>query len=139
MFVEDELRKSHALTRELWQKIAKPRLALNCVGGKATTDMLRLVDSNAVVVTYGGMSRQPVTINTADFIFKNLKAVGFWLTAWKRENFAEYTRTLKSLCDMIRTNEFRAPRCDEFRLDEFAEAFKRMQTPFVSSKVLFVS
>jgi mitochondrial enoyl-[acyl-carrier protein] reductase / trans-2-enoyl-CoA reductase len=41
IFTEDDLRKSNQLTVDLWSKIPKPRLAFNCVGGKATSDMIR--------------------------------------------------------------------------------------------------
>ena len=54
ILTEDELRKVQ--TNDLWQKLGgKPKLALNCVGGKATADMLRHLDHSSVVVTYGGM------------------------------------------------------------------------------------
>ena len=139
MFVEEDLRRSPVLTRELWQSIPKPRLALNCVGGKATTDVMRLLDKNATMVTYGGMSKQPVTVNTADFIFKNLTCRGFWLTVWKRENPEEYKRTLHSLIELVRDGKFRAPECQEFRLDQFRDAFKRSLTPFVNAKILFTN
>lgn len=41
IFTEDDLRKSNELAVDLWKKIPKPRLAFNCVGGKATSDMIR--------------------------------------------------------------------------------------------------
>ena len=51
---EEELRKSSM--NDLWLKLgSKPKLALNCVGGKATADMMRHLDNGSVVVTYGGM------------------------------------------------------------------------------------
>jgi trans-2-enoyl-CoA reductase len=34
------------------------------------------------MVTYGGMSREPVTIPTSLFIFKNVSLKGFWLNKW---------------------------------------------------------
>lgn len=139
VFVEEDLRRSPVLTRDLWKSIPKPRLALNCVGGKATTDMMRLLDKNATMVTYGGMSKQPVTVNTADFIFKNLSCRGFWLTVWKKENPDEYKKTLHTLVELVRSKQFRAPECQEFRLDEFREALKRSQTPFVNSKILLTN
>ena len=35
---------------------------------------------NGTIVTYGGLSKQPVILPTGPFIFKNLKAQGFWLS-----------------------------------------------------------
>merc|ERR1719251_76719 len=62
------------------------RLALNAVGGKAVGDLTRLLGKGATIVTYGGMSKQPVLAPTSAFIFKDLSLRGFWLTRWKKEN-----------------------------------------------------
>jgi mitochondrial enoyl-[acyl-carrier protein] reductase / trans-2-enoyl-CoA reductase len=89
------------------------------------------------MVTYGGMSRQPVTLNTADFIFKNFKAVGFWLTSWRKENPDTFKETIQALCGLIGEKKFLPPKCEEFNLKEYETAFKRYQTKFLDSKILF--
>jgi trans-2-enoyl-CoA reductase len=139
IFTEEDLRKSQQLNNGLWKQIPKPKLAFNCVGGKATTDMVRLLGNDSIVVTYGGMSRQPLIFNTADFIFKNLKCVGFWLTAWRSKNESNFEQTIHKLCDLIQQNKFKAPRCVEFKLENYLEALKQAQTPFTNSKVLLVN
>ena len=138
IFTEEDLRKSEELKVNLWKSIPKPKLAFNCVGGKATTDLIRFLDHDSIMVTYGGMSRQPLTLNTADFIFKKFKAVGFWLTHWRQNNPDEFKKTVDELCDMISKNEIKPPKCEEFKLENYKEAFSRYQTPFLSSKILFV-
>jgi mitochondrial enoyl-[acyl-carrier protein] reductase / trans-2-enoyl-CoA reductase len=135
IYTEEELRKP-ALTHDLWKQIARPRLAFNCVGGKQTTDMIRLLDNEATLVTYGGMSRLPLTLNTADFIFKNLKCVGFWLTRWKLQNADKVPATIAALCDLIEQGTLRPPKCEEFSIGDYQSAFKRAQAPFVNAKVL---
>ncbi len=40
------------------------------------------------MVTYGGMSRRPVTVPTAPFIFRDLTLRGFWMTRWTQEQDA---------------------------------------------------
>lgn len=67
--------------------IRKPKLGFNCVGGKNALEMLRHLDHNGIMVTYGGMSREPVTIPTSALIFKNIQFYGFWMTRWTKENF----------------------------------------------------
>jgi trans-2-enoyl-CoA reductase len=138
IFTEDELRKQ-VLTKDLWTRISKPKLAFNCVGGKATTDMVRLLDKDSIMVTYGGMSRQPLTLNTADFIFKNLKCMGFWLTAWRSKNKDEFKKSILYLADLIEKNQFKGPKCQEFKLNEFKDAIQMAQTPYHNQKVLFVN
>lgn len=52
------------------ESIPKPKLALNCVGGNSATNLLRTLLHKGVMVTYGGMSREPVQVPTSAFIFK---------------------------------------------------------------------
>ena len=138
IFTEEELRKQ-VLTQDLWKTIPKPRLGLNCVGGKATSDLVRLLDNEATLVTYGGMSRMPLTLNTADFIFKDLKCCGFWMTRWRKKNPEEYTHMLKTLLDMVATRQLIAPECVDFKLVDYRAAFKHALTAYTTKKTLLVN
>jgi len=72
------------------------RLALNCVGGEQATLAAHLLVKLAeggggdalgrapLLLTYGGMSREPLTLGAGALIFGGLEAHGFWLTAWRR-------------------------------------------------------
>lgn len=62
------------------------KLGLNCVGGGAVGDMSRVMARDGVIVTYGAMSRRPLTIPAAPLIFKNLSLKGFWVTDWYKKN-----------------------------------------------------
>jgi trans-2-enoyl-CoA reductase len=137
IFHEDELRGSRYLTDDLWKEIPKPRLALNCVGGRATADMVRLLDTKSTLVTYGGMAKQPLSFNTADFIFKDLKAVGFWVTDWRQKNKKEFETVVDHLCTLIYNNQLKPPKFEEFKLNDFKNAFHRAQTPQTNIRVLF--
>jgi trans-2-enoyl-CoA reductase len=135
---DDELRSSRYITHDLWKEIPRPRLALNCVGGRATSDMVKLLDSKAILVTYGGMARQPLSFNTADFIFKDLKAVGFWVTDWRLKNKKDFEKTIDYLCTLIYNNQLKPPMCEKFKLDDFKKAFKAAQASQTSRKMIFV-
>lgn len=65
---------------------SRPKLGLNCVGGKNCLNMMRHLGNGGVVVTYGGMSREPVTVPTSALIFKDLSFRGYWMTRWNKEN-----------------------------------------------------
>ena len=91
------------------------------------------------MVTYGGMSRQPLTLNTGDFIFRDFKAVGFWLTKWKKENPEKFKETASFLCQLMADNKFLPPKCEEFSLSDYDRAFKRYQTKFLNSKILLTN
>jgi NADPH:quinone reductase-like Zn-dependent oxidoreductase len=78
------------------------RLALNCVGGETTKQMLKLLGSSAHLVSYGAMSKQPVSIPTSYFIFKNLVAHGFWQHKWYDDHSREdRVKLLEKLTDII--------------------------------------
>lgn len=75
---DEEFRSSKLFKGEL----PPPKLVLNCVSGKAVIDLVKAMAENGTLVTYGGMSRQPLVVPTSAFIFKNIKLVGYWMTRW---------------------------------------------------------
>uniref|UniRef100_A0A023G512 Enoyl-[acyl-carrier-protein] reductase, mitochondrial n=1 Tax=Amblyomma triste TaxID=251400 RepID=A0A023G512_AMBTT len=81
---EEELRTP--VMKDIFAVVPPPKLALNCVGGKNATDMMRHLARGGTMVTYGGMSKQPVIVSTAALIFQNIKVVGFWRTFWAKEH-----------------------------------------------------
>ncbi|EGV61483.1 mitochondrial trans-2-enoyl-CoA reductase 2 [Yamadazyma tenuis ATCC 10573] len=62
------------------------QLGLNCVGGKSSTGVARKLQDNGIMLTYGGMSFQPVILPTSLHIFKNITSAGFWCTRIVEEN-----------------------------------------------------
>jgi mitochondrial enoyl-[acyl-carrier protein] reductase / trans-2-enoyl-CoA reductase len=81
VITEDQVRTPETLAKIA--SLGRPsRLGFNAVGGKSATNLARLLGENAHLVTYGGMSREPVTLPTSLFIFKNLTSTGFWLNKW---------------------------------------------------------
>jgi NADPH:quinone reductase-like Zn-dependent oxidoreductase len=63
---KDEL-KHNSVTGRL------PLLALNAVGGDSTSLLCKCLEKGGTMVTFGGMSKQPVTIPTSQLIFRDLK------------------------------------------------------------------
>lgn len=82
----------------------KPKLALNCVGGKSATELIRFLEEKGTIVTYGGMSKKPLTIPTGALIFKEVKIVGYWNTQWNFEHrdSNEKKDMYKNLCNLMR-------------------------------------
>ena len=139
ILTEEDLRKSN-VTNELWKEIPRPKLALNCVGGKTVADMIRLLDKNSIMVTYGGMSRLPLTLNTADFIFKNFTCTGFWLSNWRMCNSDEKCeKMINKVLDLIEKCDFKAQKFQEFKLSDYKNAFQNAQSKYLNYKSLFVA
>uniref|UniRef100_A0A0E0J5Q9 Uncharacterized protein n=1 Tax=Oryza nivara TaxID=4536 RepID=A0A0E0J5Q9_ORYNI len=74
--------------------LPEPALGLNCVGGNAASVILKFLRQGGTMVTYGGMSKKPVTVSTSSFIFKDLSLRGFWLQKWMSSDKAEESRTM---------------------------------------------
>ena len=72
--------------------------------------MTRLLAQNAVLVSYGAMSKQPLSLPTSLFIFKELKSVGFWLSRWYTErSVKEREELMKVLVDLMASGKVRVP------------------------------
>ncbi|XP_054741244.1 enoyl-[acyl-carrier-protein] reductase, mitochondrial [Anastrepha obliqua] len=121
VLTEEEIRSS-PLFKE--KHLPRPRLALNCVGGKSATEVSRHLADKGVMVTYGGMSREPVVASTAALIFKDIAFRGFWMTRWTKENFDSPQRTqmFNELCGMIEEGKFVAPVHEMVPFEQFKEA-----------------
>ncbi|KAM6910523.1 enoyl-[acyl-carrier-protein] reductase, mitochondrial [Xenentodon cancila] len=136
---EEALRRPEI--KELFKACSKPKLALNGVGGKSATELLRHLQAGGSMVTYGGMSRQPVTIPVSALIFKDVKIRGFWVTRWKKKHShdARIFRTmLDELCSLIRQGKLTAPACTEVGLQDYRKALDAAMQPFISSKQVLI-
>ena len=87
--VTDEHLKSKEMA-DLVRSVGAPRLALNCVGGRAFVDLVRHVADRGVAVTYGGMSRQPLSVPAGPLIFGDVMLRGFWNSRWNAEHRGLY-------------------------------------------------
>ncbi|KAH0503110.1 Trans-2-enoyl-CoA reductase, mitochondrial [Microtus ochrogaster] len=133
VLTEEELRIPE--TKTIFKDVPLPRLALNCVGGKSSTELLRHLAPGGTMVTYGGMAKQPVTASVSLLIFKDLRLRGFWLSQWKKNHSSdEFKELILTLCDLIRQGQLTAPACSEVPLQDYQQALEASVKPFVSSK-----
>lgn len=85
-------------------------LGLNCVGGKETTLMSRLLGQDAHLVSYGAMSKQPLSLPTSLFIFKNLTCHGFWQSRWYKDKTSqERDKLMRTLVNMLADGQLKSP------------------------------
>ncbi|CUM62649.1 uncharacterized protein PRCAT00000203001 [Priceomyces carsonii] len=98
---EDNNSKEFGSTIKSWVKETGGaiKLALNCVGGKNATGVARKLDKNGLMLTYGGMSMQPVIIPTSLHIFKNITSSGFWVTELLKNDLDLKLKTLNQIVD----------------------------------------
>lgn len=64
--------------------------------------MARHLGSNAHLVSYGAMSKEPLSLPTSLFIFKGLTCHGFWQSKWYKEKSREEREALiRDLVELI--------------------------------------
>ncbi|NXV22988.1 MECR protein, partial [Cepphus grylle] len=139
VITEEMLRKPEM--KDLFKSIPKPRLALNCVGGKSTTEMLRHLQPKGTMVTYGGMAKQPVMVPVSAFIFRDVQLRGFWMTQWRKDHAQDQESLagmMDALCQLIRRGQLSAPACTEVPLQDYKAALEASMKPFTSSKQILL-
>ncbi|XP_068935167.1 enoyl-[acyl-carrier-protein] reductase, mitochondrial isoform X3 [Petaurus breviceps papuanus] len=133
IFTEEEMRKPEM--KDFFKNVPRPQLALNCVGGRSSTELMRHLGHGGTMVTYGGMAKQPITASVSSLIFKNIKLQGFWITQWKKDQGTDkFKEMVLTLCDFIRRGQLTAPACSEIPLQDYQVALENSMKPFISSK-----
>jgi len=136
VLTEEELRSS-----KLFESVAPPKLVLNCVSGKAVIGLVKAVANGGTIVTYGGMSRQPLVVPTSALIFKDIRLAGYWMTRWNwgNTNSPERGNMLAELCSMARKGLLKPPKHQLIELDDFEAALAKASdsSGFHNSKLIF--
>lgn len=136
--ITEEYLASHEM-KELIKRYTHPQLGLNCVGGKSTTNLLRQLSRGGILVTYGGMSKQPVAVPTSAFIFKDIRCVGYWNSAWLEKNINNrkvIQEMFDDLSELGRKGKLQIPRSVEHPLKDYQKALSLAMKPFNSTKQL---
>lgn len=113
---------------KLWLKETggEIRLAMNCVGGKSSTAVARKLSPNGIMLTYGGMSYQPVILPTSLHIFKNITSAGFWVTQLLKGNPELKRETMDRVIAWYEAGELvDSPSIEKKYEGDLAETFKR--------------
>ena len=121
---------------EIISELPPCKLALNCVGGEVATNMARVLAPGGTMVTYGGMSKQPVSIPFELLAYKQLKLRGFWMAQWAAtHSVADQVSMVAEIAELIRARKLSF----FFRmhdLDDFPYALQKAQEPFSFRKVV---
>ncbi|XP_064382243.1 enoyl-[acyl-carrier-protein] reductase, mitochondrial-like [Halichondria panicea] len=135
--VTEEFCGSHKMT-SLIESTGKPLLGLNTVGGKSATNLMKQLANSGTMVTYGGMSKKPVTVGTGSLIFKDLRIVGHWNSQWvtKNSKSEDHHTMIDELCALAAQGSLKAKHCLTHPLNEYRTALCKSMTPFVGTKQL---
>lgn len=122
--------------RDILADLPPCKLALNAVGGEVVTDMARCLPAGATMVTYGGMSKRPISIPYEVLTYKSLNLHGFWCAKWHAENAGpKRTAMLQDICEMIRSKKL-SFLYEMHDFDDFQYALEKSVEPFRLRKVV---
>ena len=138
---EEELRDRETMD-SIFARIAKPKLALNCVGGRNGTDCIRHLAFQGTMVTYGGMSKQALGVPAGSLIFQDHRFLGYWMTRWNQGKDAghpERVRMFDDLCSLYREKKLVAAKTLPFPLVDYKNALRKaLNGGFSEGKVVLV-
>jgi len=122
--------------QELLSDLPKPKLALNAVGGDSATELARFLAPGGTHVTYGAMSKKPVTIPNRLLIFNDIHVRGFWLTKWNEEHSVEERlKILDEIIKLIKQADLRSF-IEIHKLSDFELALDRAITEYTGRKIV---
>ncbi len=122
--------------KKLVSDLPKAKLALNCVGGPAARAAVRFLAEKGTMVTYGGLSMQPVSIPTSPFIFNDVTLKGFWLTRWVENNSKEARqKMLDDVAQLIKQKKLTLF-TETFKFENFDQAIEASQQSGRSRKAV---
>lgn len=127
VLTEEEVGKVEIM-KPILERIGKPKLFLNCIGGKNAINCQRSLDNGGYSVTYGAMSKQPFSLNATSLIFKNHKFVGFWVSRWYHERNnphgkLEVKAMLDDVCNMFVSGQLKPKNCTMVSFENRNRAF----------------
>jgi trans-2-enoyl-CoA reductase len=94
--------------KELISDLPAPKLALNSVGGKSSLEIAKVLAKKGVHVTYGGLSKEAVSVGTGSLIFHDITLKGFWLSEWVKESSVdERVAMLNELASLVEAGKLR--------------------------------
>ena len=118
---------------------ANAALAFNAVGGESALRLMKLLRESGIHITYGAMSRKPLTIPNGLMIFRDLQLRGLWVSRWlESAPHDEVIKVYDNLVSHVITGKLVQPVDSTHVLENYHHAFDRLEAQDRAGKVLFV-
>ena len=113
--------------------------AIDAVGGQTGTDALRSLGRHGVMLSYGLLTGEPMTIDGGQMIFRCSAVRGFWLSDWFRSVPAEKQRAVSiEMLDLMVNGEIVPPVEAEYPLKDVLNAVQHAERQGRQGKVMLV-
>ena len=113
------------------------KLALDAVGGATFGRLAETLEKSGTLILYGGMSREPASVEVNPIIFNDVRVRGFWLLPWLLQaRKEEQVKVYGELTRAVAEGTLHASIDRHFLLDEIKEAVTYTMAGERSGKVL---
>ncbi|SDF85002.1 NADPH:quinone reductase [Celeribacter baekdonensis] len=113
------------------------KLGLDAIGGSSTGRLAQVIGPSGTLVIYGGMSGQPSRFDAGQFVFRDLRLRGFWLTKFLSEAPRESIVSLyDSLVTLALDGAFRPEISGRFHISRLREALGHAEATMGRGKTL---
>jgi NADPH:quinone reductase-like Zn-dependent oxidoreductase len=118
---------------------ATARLAFNAVGGESALRLMKLLEEGGTHITYGAMSRKPLTLPNGLLIFRDIRLRGLWVSRWLEQAPCKEVRaTYQNLAQLVNTGRLVQKVDSVFSLEEWPSALERLKDANRNGKVLLI-
>lgn len=115
----------------------RPKLGLNSIGGESVLKIIKTLENNGTVVTFGGMVTEPIRFPTRYFIFHNIQLCGFWLDRWMRSQSSKELQSFNQMLFGLMKKGVLKPVVEKiYDFGGTIEAFKQAANPSRQGKIL---
>jgi NADPH:quinone reductase-like Zn-dependent oxidoreductase len=116
------------------------KLALNAVGGESVGRLCRAVANGGIVVTYGGVTAEPMRFPTRNLIFNDISLRGFWHDRWIHTQPPTVVRALtEKIFNLMREGIITQPVAARYALADWRTALEHAFRAGKGGKVIFTS
>ena len=145
VIIEEEMKKEGGLKGILRERgLPPPMLGINAVGGSSASSLMKALGDGGTLITYGGMSQQPIPASTFHLIFRNIHCEGYWHSRWMAQESTQIERErlmndiVEAVLERTEVGGIQCPPHQVFPLADFREALQWDQSlETVRRKVVF--
>jgi NADPH:quinone reductase-like Zn-dependent oxidoreductase len=102
---------------------ARPKIAIDAIGGVSTGRLAESLSRGGRVVTYGLLSGEPVQLDTRLVVFNDVRVEGFWMPRSMSRAPAELLRNIGAeALRIIQERSFTVPIGARFSLEQIDQA-----------------
>ncbi len=116
---------------------ARPRLAIDAIGGTATDGLAAALAESGLVVNYGLLSGEACRIDPFHLVFRDVRLRGFWLSHWfQAEGAGSAPEIYRRLAKRLASGALNTPVEARYSFEEISDALAHAARPGRSGKIL---